>query len=90
MAAIGRDKKVVAGTLHFVAADRIAARPRLTDVTEKEIKAALKTLGLERDSAPPYGSSPSSRSFDRQGLVVNLQQVGGACRGRRRPRASAC
>jgi 3-dehydroquinate synthetase len=46
LAAIGRDKKVVAGTLHFVAATKRGATTTLTDVTAKELKAALKGLGL--------------------------------------------
>ena len=45
-AAIGRDKKVVNGTLHFVAAADRGTTMELTDVTEKEIKAALKKIGL--------------------------------------------
>ena len=45
-AAIGRDKKVVAGTLHFIAAADRGKTVELTDVTEKEIKAALKKIGL--------------------------------------------
>jgi 3-dehydroquinate synthase len=45
-AAIGRDKKVVNGTLHFVAASDRGKTVELTDVTEKEIKAALKKIGL--------------------------------------------
>ena len=46
LAAIGRDKKVVAGTLHFVAATKRGETTTLTDVSAKEIKAALRTLGL--------------------------------------------
>ena len=46
LAAIGRDKKVVAGTLHFVAATKRGATTTLTDVTATELKAALKGLGL--------------------------------------------
>ncbi len=46
LAAIGRDKKVVAGTLHFVAATKRGATATLTDVTAKEIKTALKGIGL--------------------------------------------
>lgn len=46
LAAIGRDKKVVAGTLHFVAASGRGETTTLTDVTGKEMKAALKKLGL--------------------------------------------
>jgi len=45
-AAIGRDKKVVNGTLHFIAASGRGKTVELTDVTEKEIKAALKKIGL--------------------------------------------
>jgi 3-dehydroquinate synthase len=45
-AAIGRDKKVVAGTLHFVAAAGRGTTVELTDVTEKEIKAAARKIGL--------------------------------------------
>jgi 3-dehydroquinate synthase len=46
IAAIGRDKKVVNGTLHFIAAAERGKTVELTDVTEKEIKAALKKIGL--------------------------------------------
>ena len=45
-AAIGRDKKIVDGTLHFIAASQRGKTVELTDVTEKEIKAALKKIGL--------------------------------------------
>ena len=45
-AAIGRDKKVVAGTLHFIAAVDRGKTMELTDVTEKEIKAAVRRIGL--------------------------------------------
>jgi 3-dehydroquinate synthase len=45
-AAIGRDKKVVNGTLHFIAASARGKTVELTDVTEKEIKSALKKIGL--------------------------------------------
>jgi 3-dehydroquinate synthase len=44
--AIGRDKKVVAGTLHFIAATDRGKTVELTDVTEKEIKAAVRKIGL--------------------------------------------
>src|SRR5688572_29308717 len=46
LAAIKRDKKVVNGTLHFIAASDRGKTIELTDVTEKEIKTALKKLGL--------------------------------------------
>lgn len=45
-AAIGRDKKVVAGTLHFVAASGRGQTVELTDVSEKELKAAVRKIGL--------------------------------------------
>jgi 3-dehydroquinate synthase len=45
-AAIGRDKKIVAGTLHFVAASERGKTAELKDVTEKEIKAAVRKIGL--------------------------------------------
>ena len=47
LAAIARDKKVVAGKLHFVAATARGQTTTLTDVSEREIKVALKTLGLK-------------------------------------------
>ena len=46
LAAIKRDKKVVNGTLHFIAAADRGKTIELTDVTEKDIKSALKKLGL--------------------------------------------
>jgi len=46
--AIARDKKVVDGTLHFVAATGIGATTTLTDVTEKELKAALRAVGVRK------------------------------------------
>lgn len=45
-AAIGRDKKVLAGTLHFIAATDRGRTVELTDVTEKEIRGAAKRIGL--------------------------------------------
>ncbi|MCC7031659.1 MAG: 3-dehydroquinate synthase [Acidobacteria bacterium] len=45
-AATRRDKKVVAGTLHFIAATRLGATTALTDVTEKELKQALREIGI--------------------------------------------
>jgi 3-dehydroquinate synthase len=44
LAAMGRDKKVVAGTLHFVAAPELGQTVTLTDVTEAEVRAALRQL----------------------------------------------
>ena len=46
LAAIGRDKKVVAGTLLFVAATSRGDTTTLKNVTTKELKAALKKIGL--------------------------------------------
>lgn len=46
LAAAGRDKKITAGTLHFVAATRIGETTTLTDVTEEELREALKTIGI--------------------------------------------
>ena len=46
LTSIGRDKKVVNGTLHFVAAADRGRTVELTDVTEKEIKAAVRKIGL--------------------------------------------
>ena len=48
IAATARDKKVVAGTLHFVAASRVGATTELTDVSEKELKHALQDIGVTR------------------------------------------
>ena len=44
--AMGRDKKVVAGRLHFVLPRSIGATDVVTDVSEKELVAALTALGL--------------------------------------------
>jgi 3-dehydroquinate synthase len=48
VAAVGRDKKVVAGTLHFIAATKIGATTELRDVSEKELRAALLAVGVKR------------------------------------------
>ncbi len=45
--AIRRDKKVVNGRLHFVLAIEIGATTTVDDVTEDELRAALKRLGLK-------------------------------------------
>jgi 3-dehydroquinate synthase len=47
IAAIGHDKKVIAGTLHFIAATAIGSTTVLTDVTATELKASLTGLGLK-------------------------------------------
>lgn len=46
--AIAHDKKIIAGTLHFVAATEIGKTTTLNDVTEKELKAAVKALGVKK------------------------------------------
>ena len=48
LAAIERDKKVVNGRLHFVAATSIGATAIVSDVQTREIKDALRTLGVRR------------------------------------------
>jgi 3-dehydroquinate synthase len=45
-AATRRDKKVVSGTLHFVAVSAVGRTLTLSDVTEKELRAALRAIGL--------------------------------------------
>ncbi|MCC7124601.1 MAG: 3-dehydroquinate synthase [Acidobacteria bacterium] len=46
VAATKRDKKVVSGTLHFVVSTGLGTTSELTDVTDKELKLALKTMGI--------------------------------------------
>jgi 3-dehydroquinate synthase len=46
--AIRHDKKVVAGTLHFVLPTAIGATAIVDDVSEKELKAALKKVGFAK------------------------------------------
>jgi 3-dehydroquinate synthase len=46
--AISHDKKIVAGTLHFIAASAIGRTTTLTDVNEKQIRSALKAIGIAR------------------------------------------
>jgi 3-dehydroquinate synthase len=48
LSAITHDKKIVAGTLHFIAATAIGATTTLTDVTEKQLRGALKAIGIAR------------------------------------------
>jgi 3-dehydroquinate synthase len=45
--AVKRDKKVVHGTLHFVIAIEIGATMTVDDVTEEELRAVLRRLGLQ-------------------------------------------
>jgi 3-dehydroquinate synthase len=45
--AAAHDKKVVAGTLHFVAASHFGKTVDLKDVTPAELKAAAKSIGLQ-------------------------------------------
>lgn len=46
--AIGRDKKVVAGRLHFVLPTSLGTTAVVTDVSDKELRAALAAAGLDR------------------------------------------
>ncbi len=48
IAAARRDKKIVSGTLHFVVATQLGETSELTDVTEKELRAALQAIGVKR------------------------------------------
>jgi 3-dehydroquinate synthase len=52
LGAIGRDKKVVHGRLHFVLATAIGATTTVDDVTEDELRHVLGGLGL-KDTAGP-------------------------------------
>jgi len=45
--AVRRDKKVVNGRLHFVLAIEIGATITVDDVTEDELRAVLKRLGMK-------------------------------------------
>jgi len=47
MDVVKHDKKVVAGTLHFVLPTAVGATAIVNDVTEKEMKAALKRVGFK-------------------------------------------
>jgi 3-dehydroquinate synthase len=46
--AIAHDKKIVEGTLHFIAAPAIGQTTTLKDVSERDLKAALKAIGVKR------------------------------------------
>ncbi|MFN2446839.1 MAG: 3-dehydroquinate synthase [Vicinamibacterales bacterium] len=46
LGAVWHDKKIVAGTLHFVAVTEIGRATTLTDVTPKDLRAALKAIGV--------------------------------------------
>ena len=46
--ALSHDKKIVAGKLHFIAATGLGDTTTLTDVTEKQIRGALKAIGIAR------------------------------------------
>jgi 3-dehydroquinate synthase len=48
LAATQHDKKVVAGTLHFVAATSLGGTIELKDVTEKQLRSALRAIGVKR------------------------------------------
>lgn len=44
--AVGRDKKVVDGTLHFIAAGAEGTTTELRDVSREELRAALRAIGV--------------------------------------------
>jgi 3-dehydroquinate synthase len=46
--AIAHDKKIVEGTLYFIAATQIGRTTTLKDVSEKELKVALKAIGIKK------------------------------------------
>ena len=48
LAATKRDKKVVSGTLHFVAAGEAGTTTELTDVSDKDVRQALKAIGIRK------------------------------------------
>jgi len=48
LSAVAHDKKVIAGTLHFIAATGLGSTITLTDVSRKELKAALRAIGVTR------------------------------------------
>lgn len=56
MAAIKRDKKVVHGRLHFVLAIEIGATMTIDDVTEDELRAVLRRLGLSDQASSGPGT----------------------------------
>ena len=56
MAAIKRDKKVVHGRLHFVLAIEIGATMTIDDVTEDELRAVLRRLGLSDHASSGPGT----------------------------------
>ena len=56
MAAIRRDKKVVHGRLHFVLAIEIGATMTIDDVTEDELRAVLRRLGLSDHASSGPGT----------------------------------
>jgi 3-dehydroquinate synthase len=49
VATVARDKKVVSGTLHFIASAGLGVTTTLTDVTPRELRAALKAIGVMRN-----------------------------------------
>jgi 3-dehydroquinate synthase len=44
--AVSRDKKVIKGTLHFIAATSLGTTTTLADVSEKELRAAVRAIGI--------------------------------------------
>jgi 3-dehydroquinate synthase len=48
IAAVARDKKIVEGTLHFIAAKALGETTELKDVTDKDLRVALKAIGVKK------------------------------------------
>ena len=46
--AVAHDKKIVEGTLHFVVVTEIGATTTIRDVNEKELKGAVKAIGVKK------------------------------------------
>jgi 3-dehydroquinate synthase len=43
---VSHDKKVITGTLHFIAATGLGSTTTLTDVSDRELRAAVKAIGV--------------------------------------------
>ena len=74
--AIAHDKKIVDGTLHFVAATTIGATTDADGRHRERAEGARE--GDRRCSAHERRHSPSARIFVDQRLVADLQTIGGA------------
>ena len=87
--AMQHDKKIVAGTLHFVLPTAIGATTIVDDVTEKEMKARAED-GRVREVERRLARGRIPCSFAMQRLVAHLQNLGGARRGCPPASFSAC